>query len=164
MDSAQNHDSTGKSVPISIGNDPVIEPFSAYHHIEWLYDHQIAATPSLGQPQRALVDEWCKMVKHVFDTWPADKPILLLADLRREVSPSPYQTAKANELLNYRPDHRAYVAVVTSNNLSRQITRLTLRARNRPNGHVQQAFTRESGLEWLLQIGSIQRQATSGAR
>lgn len=164
MDLVPNQDFVVKRVPVNIAADSVIEQFSPHHRIEWLYDHQIASTPSLGRPQRALVDDWCNMVKHVFDQWPMDKPILLLADLRLENSPSPYQTAKANELLNYRPDHRAYVAVVTTNNLSGQITRLTLRARNRRNGHVQQSFTREDALNWLMQVGNIQRQAVSGTQ
>ncbi|HLY25865.1 MAG TPA: hypothetical protein VKQ72_05965 [Aggregatilineales bacterium] len=137
-----NHEST----------QPVLEPFSAHHRVEWYYDHQIASVPSLGKADRALVDDWCSMVKHVFDSWPEAKPILLLADLRREASPSPYQSSKAYELLNYRDQHRAYVALLTKNTLPGQITRLVLRAKNRNNGEVRQFFSFQEAMDWLVKL------------
>src|SRR5258708_3159268 len=158
MNSPQTKPGPASSQPTSanhINIKPGIEPISAQHHVGWYYDHQIASVPSLGKADRALVDDWCNMVKHVFDSWPEAKPILLLADLRREVSPTPYQSSKAYELLNYRDQHRAYIALLTTNSLQGQITRLVLHAKNRNNGKVQQFFSLQQAMDWLVKLGEL---------
>lgn len=146
-----------KTDTINASSDPAIEPWSEYHHIEWYYNHQIAGTPTLGNPKRALVVDWSTMVKRVFDQWPQDKPILIIADLRREKASSPYQNAKGMELMDCRLDQRAYVAIVTANHLAGQITRLALKARNRRNGAIHIFFTHRAGLDWPVKVGNIQR-------
>jgi hypothetical protein len=99
---------------------------------------------------RAVTDAWVDKVKAVAKDWPKDQPIFIVNDFScKDCVQTPYGRARSQELMKSDAGLKVVSVMVVQNNLTMQLSRLFIRAIQRPYFRIHLTFKREDGLIWL---------------
>jgi hypothetical protein len=99
---------------------------------------------------RPVTDAWVDKVRAVAKDWPKDQTIFILNDFScKDCVQTPYGRARSQELMKADTGLKVVSVMVVQNNLTMQLSRLFIRAVQRPYFRIHLTFNRDDGLIWL---------------
>jgi hypothetical protein len=116
---------------------------------QWLFNRQAILFIATNS-SRAVTDAWVGKVLTVAKDWPPEQPFFVINDFScKECVQTPYGRARSRELMDNKMNLKSVNVTVLQNNLSMQLSRLFVRAIQRPNFRIHLTFSRKDGLIWL---------------
>jgi hypothetical protein len=115
----------------------------------WLMDRQIVVFEA-ETAYRADIDAWINGVHDVMNHWPADRPYLVLHDLRASnIVLTPYARRRAQELMLASTDGPGYAAILIANSLVGHTIQWLLRISKMGKVQIEVFFDYDKALNWL---------------
>ncbi len=117
---------------------------------EWLYDGQIVVY-TLADVRRESVDTRVNAFQADMGVWPADRLFRVMHDFSTPGAvATPYSRARAQEIIDLRPEIRARVAVILSGTVFNRLIHLFLNRQRSSTTRIRRTFmSREQAIAWL---------------
>ncbi len=118
---------------------------------EWLCDGQIVVYAVLDV-RRESIDTWVDAFTTDLMNWPADQPFRVIHDFSAPGAvTTPYARARAQEIVDVRPEIKGRAAVVLSASVFNSLIHLFLNRQSNSTPRVRKTFmSREAAIAWLL--------------
>src|SRR5262245_20740737 len=113
---------------------------------QWLFNRQAILFIATNS-SRAVTDAWVGKVLSVAKDWPPEQPFFVINDFScEECVQTPYGRARSRELMDNNLILKSINVPILQNNLTMQLSRLFVRAIQRPNFRIHLTFTCKDGL------------------
>jgi hypothetical protein len=145
--------------PVEPTPSPSIEELAPGVTLEWLFDRQMVVL-TLQTAAREAIDATLERIKHIMETWPADRPYIAMQDLSYpKLNMTPYARERIKEPQQWCPELGGYIALVLPSTFVAQIVHLFLRTQKDDRREVRGFMSRDKALAWLQSKIGQQNQA-----
>ncbi len=128
---------------------PDIEQIVPGVTLERLHDDQ-AFIFTISDISRVVIDAWAGKIKDLTRDWPDDRTFFAVNHFDgKRLNLTPYMRAKIQQLADWQPERRGYIAGVLPRTFFAQLMTLFLATMKRNNMTTRFFFTREEALVWL---------------